>query len=899
MKKVVKKVLKTVSPKSIISNSDYFDKEWYAKTYNVKLNLAVSHYLENGSKLSYNPSKQFIGASYHKANPDIGGMNPLLHYEVYGMYEGRDLMVKLKPSTYSFNQSHKYCLLNKKDINLNLFFSILELEGAKVYSKPSEINDSDKYVLVMSHEMDLTGAPIALFNTVLYLKNNGYCPVVISPNNGFLTSKYISKDIPVIIYRDLFGNDLLDNFYHLFHFIFINTLTFAKFISRLNGTNNKVIWWLHESKTCYEGLSEQIKDLPDNLCDNILIYAGGDYAKERMHEYRPRYKVNELFYFLPDNSSDKINNQYEFGFEDSTKIIFAMIGTLETRKGYDILLDSLDKISDKIKDKIKIILVGKKVNSNIFNSIKNYKGDVEIEYIEKIDRDLIPTFYSKIDCLICASTDDPMPIVVTEAWKYSVPVICSESTGSANLIEKYGGGLVYKHNDSLELAKLINKFILELDKNSFSVEKGSYIYKNFFTEEAFDNQFKKISFSQDKQCDSLVSVIVPTFNPGEDIKVVIKKIKAQQKVKIEIIIIDSGSQDGTIQYIKEENVKLIQISQKEFSHSYARNLGAENAQGEYLLFMTQDASPSSNHFVYDLLQPLLKNEAVATMNRQIPRDDSDLYGAMSVYFNNEYFGMNKQDSISSLPNDVSNKEIMRKNGQLDDVCCLIKKNVFDQYKYRGVYAEDLDLGIRLIQDGYTLARLSSVAVIHSHNRKPFYFLKRAIIESRMYLQNSNFDDLDSRINSCITLYVLTLRLKTKLKNIFNLSYDLESLFTHIQEEINTIIVELDNTYISDDWINDESYDENVHSLMVLLRKNLKCDVVGNAMFFENYKFVVCKQFYQYLLENNIAIRIVSADDYYAFINKAFANLVGSSLTDYLGSNTVSNNIQELLETVRI
>ncbi len=895
MKKVIKKVLKNISPQSIISNSDYFDKEWYSKTYNIKLDLAASHYLNNGYRIGYNPSIKFNGGSYRKANPDIGNMNPLLHYEIYGMYEDRELFVKT--ATYSFHQSNKFSLSDKKDVNLDLFFSILELEGAKVYSKPSEIIDSDKYVLVMSHEMDLTGAPIALFNAVLYLKNNGYYPVVISPNNGFLTSKFISNDIPVIIYSDLFHNNLLDNFYHLFNFIFINTLTFAKFISRLNGTNNKVIWWIHESKTCYMGMEDQIKYLPDNLCDNILIYAVGDYAKERMHEYRPRYKIDELYYFLPDNNSNKIDDKHDFGFEDATKIIFAMIGTLETRKGYDILLDSLDKINGK--DKIKIVLVGKKVDSNIYNLIKNYKSDVEIVYIEKIDRDLMPAFYSKIDCLICASTDDPMPIVVTEAWKYSVPVICSLSTGSANLIAKHGGGLVYKDNDPLELAKSIDKFILDKDSIKSNIEKGLFIYKNYFSENAFDHKFKEISFPQDKQCDSLVSIIVPTFNPGEDIKVLIKKVKEQQNVKTEIIIVDSGSEDGTIQYLKEEKVKLIQISQEEFSHSYARNLGAEKSNGDYLLFMTQDACPSSNHFIYDLLQPLLKNEAVATMNRQIPRDDCDLYGALNIYFYNEYLGMNKQDSITSLPNDVSNEELMRKNAQLDDVCCLIKKNVFDQYKYRGVYAEDLDLGTRLIQDGYSLARLSSVPVIHSHNRKPFYFLKRAIVDSQMYLQNSNFDDLDNRIQSCITMYVLTLGLKTKLKKIFDLSFDLESLLNHIQEEINTIIVELENNYISNDWMNDECYDENVHSLMILLCKSLEHDVVGDTMLFKNYKFVICQQFYQYLLETDIAIETISADDYYAFINKALANCVGISLTNYLGNNTVSNNIQKLLDTVRI
>lgn len=51
-----------------------------------------------------------------------------------------------------------------------------------------------------------------------------------------------------------------------------------------------------------------------------------------------------------------------------------------------------------------------------------------------------------------------------------------------------------------------------------------------------------------------------------------------------------------------------------------------------------------------------------------------------------------------------------------------------RYRYRGDYAEDLDLGIRLIQDGYRVAMLASVKVIHSHNRPAYYFLKRSFVD---------------------------------------------------------------------------------------------------------------------------------------------------------------------------
>ena len=478
-----KRMIKKINPKLIIKKSTYFDKDWYLRTYHLDTKDPAYHYLYEGYKLGYDPSNKFNGLLYIEANPDVGDMNPLLHYEVYGKYEHRKLYT-FPP----FHQNKVFPKLNKENVDLNSFFSFLKSNGAKTYCVPKEIF-ADKYVLVLSNLMNLSGAPIALYNVVVNLKNRGYHPVIVSCKDGPLTKKMTSNDIPVIIYENIYKDNILDSFYHLFDFIFVNTLSFGNIINSLNGTDNKVIWWLHESKIAYTVTDSSIKDLPIDLSDNINIYAVGDYAKKRMHEFRPKYKVNELYYFLP-NKINVSDENYKFGFEDSDKIVFGMVGTLEVRKGYEVLLNALDIVDNK--NKIKFVLVGKNDNQDIYDSIKNYSGEVEIEYIEKIDNDLMPLFYKNINCLICALLDDPMPIVVTEAWEYGVPVICSISTGSASLIEKYGGGIIYKDNSSLELAKTIDRFILNEYDNKKIIDDGHNIYTKLFTEKAFNQKFDKL-----------------------------------------------------------------------------------------------------------------------------------------------------------------------------------------------------------------------------------------------------------------------------------------------------------------------------------------------------------------------------------------------------------------------
>lgn len=82
-----------------ISNSSFFDSNWYQNEL-VKRGICCQdkrrdqlfcHYLEIGWKKGINPSCQFDGERYLKDYPDIkeAGINPLIHYELYGKKEGR------------------------------------------------------------------------------------------------------------------------------------------------------------------------------------------------------------------------------------------------------------------------------------------------------------------------------------------------------------------------------------------------------------------------------------------------------------------------------------------------------------------------------------------------------------------------------------------------------------------------------------------------------------------------------------------------------------------------------------------------------------------------------------------------------------------------------------------
>lgn len=230
--------------------------------------------------------------------------------------------------------------------------------------------------------------------------------------------------------------------------------------------------------------------------------------------------------------------------------------------------------------------------------------------------------------------------------------------------------------------------------------------------------------------DISISVVIPTLNAGQEFGWLLQKLFAQKGIgRIEVVVVDSGSKDGTVSTAKNAGCVVVEILPSEFSHSYARNRGADAASGDYLLFMVQDAYPIGDRWMAGMVQFLrdhAEDKVVAASCAEYSRTDSDVMYDSMIHTHYQFLGCLDYDRIGELRD--SGHASLRSQGQLSDVSCMIGRDVFQQYRYRGDYAEDLDLGIRLIQDGYRVAMLASVKVIHSHNRPAYYHLKRSFVD---------------------------------------------------------------------------------------------------------------------------------------------------------------------------
>src|SRR5262249_2336816 len=216
-----------------------------------------------------------------------------------------------------------------------------------------------------------------------------------------------------------------------------------------------------------------------------------------------------------------------------------------------------------------------------------------------------------------------------------------------------------------------------------------------------------------------VSVVIPTKNGGEGFRRVLAAIANQKGFRqIEILVVDSGSTDETVELADQFGAKVIKILPEEFTHSYARNLGARHASGHYLLFTVQDALPPSDSWLYQLFSVIKNNQVAAVSCAEFPAASADLFYRAISWNHYRFLEVDNVDKLM-FKNGADDHISLRKNGQLSDLACLISRDVFARYEYKTDYGEDLDLGLRLIQDGHSLAFLGSTRIIHSHNRPAY------------------------------------------------------------------------------------------------------------------------------------------------------------------------------------
>lgn len=349
---------------------------------------------------------------------------------------------------------------------------------------PGRIEGQGRRILAVTHELTLTGAPLVLVSALALLGQSGCDVVLLSPCDGPIRQRAVDAGITVIIDPAVAEREDWEAIVPGYDMLLICTVVLFPIIKRLMPLSaTPVLWWLHDADAGFRGLKEV---LPETLAPHIRVFCAGEYSRRVQRRYRPQWPSEILLYGIDDLAGQPETQHFDltpFG----GKRLFAFVGSIEERKGQDILVQAIGMLPDEIRRACCFLFVGKVSDEKVFSYIRKAQelyGD-NVRHIERIEREEISSLYRQVDCLVCSSRDDPMPVYITEGMMFSRVVICSENTGTAAMLQDGVNGFVYGSNSPEALAGQIIRVVQHIDAMDPLRQQSRATYEAYFTMEGF------------------------------------------------------------------------------------------------------------------------------------------------------------------------------------------------------------------------------------------------------------------------------------------------------------------------------------------------------------------------------------------------------------------------------
>jgi len=214
----------------------------------------------------------------------------------------------------------------------------------------------------------------------------------------------------------------------------------------------------------------------------------------------------------------------------------------------------------------------------------------------------------------------------------------------------------------------------------------------------------------------LISIVMRSFNEGWALRETLPALSSQNWHPWELIVIDSGSTDGSCDLIRQSNpAHFVQIKPHEYNPSRVLNQGMELARSQFVIFLNADATPQGSEWLRPLAIALFDPCTAAVFGRQIPRPDCP---AVYAHDYERCFG--------------ANRESLRWEHFFSMVSSGLRKDIWSRRCFRAdlQYSEDDEYTRWCTAQGYKVVYCPTSVVMHSHNYTPRQAYKRSFGEAK-------------------------------------------------------------------------------------------------------------------------------------------------------------------------
>ncbi len=363
----------------------------------------------------------------------------------------------------------------------------------KIFQGNTSQGKYKKRILIISEALNYTGAPIAAFYAAMAFQHRGYAIMLAAPNvDREFVQEVVERGITVALCPELpylYDTKWLGEF----DVVMVNTLPMlqsAYACCMLRPT----FWWLHEATSFYESeKSKPWNKIEKDKLQRIHIFGVSNLAKKNFNTLFLNQMQKILCYGIPD-----VYDSSKIEMAGREKIVFAIIGSVCERKAQDIFVEAAVQVKNKIP--VEFWIIGSLDDDIYGEKIYEICDDQQsIKLMGQLTRKEIYDVFPQIDVVVCASREDPLPIVMTEGMMFGKVCITTDATGTVDYIQDGVNGFVVPQGDIEALKEKMEWVINNRERIDKIGNCARSTYEQYFTMDIFEENLERAVFETEKK----------------------------------------------------------------------------------------------------------------------------------------------------------------------------------------------------------------------------------------------------------------------------------------------------------------------------------------------------------------------------------------------------------------
>jgi GT2 family glycosyltransferase/SAM-dependent methyltransferase len=338
-------------------------------------------------------------------------------------------------------------------------------------------------VLVVTHDLSGSGAPMVAYLAARQLLRTGAFPVIAAPEDGPMREQFIALGIPVIIDSLLLTrHESVLKLARNFDLVLANTVACWPIVYQMLDEAVPVMWYLHESHL----LTDMARDNPlvaTTLRKARNIYAGSERAATFCQPFNSG--VTTMLYGVPD-----IDTLPKAPPLATDTLVFSVFGTIEPRKGQDVFVEAVRLLAARGIGKAQFRVVGRTLDADWVAALKQQAADLpDLVFYGGVNHDEYLTLMRASHVVVCPSRDDTLPLVTLDALCLGKALILTSTTGTSAFMTSGMDGYIVPKEDAQALADSMQALIDDPASLGLVGPQARATFLRNFSEQQFAQRF--------------------------------------------------------------------------------------------------------------------------------------------------------------------------------------------------------------------------------------------------------------------------------------------------------------------------------------------------------------------------------------------------------------------------